>query len=352
MATYGVGQSKVRMFRQCRRAYFHKYHEELIRKRTRRPFLFGKIVHRMLEEHADDEDPFTVIEGLREDVDAQKLFAAEKEMYGDILADIAIIMTDYFDYHRDGLRLLPVMGQGELRYAEHEFAIPLEQLVKKKWRRAVDGIVFKGQVDGLGKTPNGLRWLVETKTFDKLPDADERWRNLQTVVYRRAALLMGWVKTLDGVCWNYIMSKPPRVPQLLKSGKSLSLKKKIVTLPSVVEATLKVHGLKRAGHEKLFEVAESCRDRYFQRIFTPVNETVADKIFDGFVETAIEMRDNAGRSKGQNIGRHCGWCDYEPICRAELTGGDVDYVKSIEYVREDPEAYRRAKRSDKLKVIG
>jgi len=261
-------------------------------------------------------------------------------------------MTEYFDYHTDGLRLIPVMGKGELRYAEHEFAIPLDQLVSKKWRRAAEGIVFKGQVDGLGRTPNKLRWLVETKTFDKLPGDDERWRNLQTVVYRRAALHMGWVESLDGVCWNYVMSKPPKVPQLLKSGKSLSLKRKIVTLPSVVGATLKMHGLKRAGHEKLFERAEECRHNYFQRIFTPVNQTVSDKIFDGFVETAIEMRDNAGKLKGQNIGRHCSWCDYEPICRAEFTGGDIDYVKSVEYVREDPEAYRRAKRSDKLKIIG
>jgi hypothetical protein len=119
-----------------------------------------------------------------------------------------------------------------------------------------------------------------------------------------------------------------------------------------VVAAIKVHKLKIADHAKLMERAEASRNNYFQRIFTPVNETIADQIFDGFVETAIEMRDNAGRKKDQNIGRHCSWCDYEPICRAQLTGGDVDYVKSIEFVKEDPEAYRSGKRSDKLRIIG
>jgi hypothetical protein len=248
--------------------------------------------------------------------------------------------------------LIPVPDkEGELSYSEHDFAIPLEELVSKKYRAAAVGVVFKGQVDGLAKTPNKLRWLFETKTFDKMPGDDERWRNLQSVVYIRAVKHLGWMKSVDGVCWNYVMSKTPTVPQLLKSGKTLSVRD-ITTLPSVVVAAIKVHKLKIADHAKLMERAEASRNNYFQRIFTPVNETIADQIFDGFVETAIEMRDNAGRKKDQNIGRHCSWCDYEPICRAQLTGGDVDYVKSIEFVKEDPEAYRSGKRSDKLRIIG
>jgi hypothetical protein len=350
--SYNVGQSKVKTYRNCRRAYFYKYHEELIRKRTKRPFLFGKIVHKMIEVQSQGEDPFEMLERVGNDVDNAPVFAAEKEMYGDIITDIGVIMTDYFEYHRDGLRLIPVPDkEGELSYSEHDFAIPLEELVSKKYRAAAVGVVFKGQVDGLAKTPNKLRWLFETKTFDKMPGDDERWRNLQSVVYIRAVKHLGWMKSVDGVCWNYVMSKTPTVPQLLKSGKTLSVRD-ITTLPSVVVAAIKVHKLKIADHAKLMERAEASRNNYFQRIFTPVNETIADQIFDGFVETAIEMRDNAGRKKDQNIGRHCSWCDYEPICRAQLTGGDVDYVKSIEFVKEDPEAYRSGKRSDKLRIIG
>jgi hypothetical protein len=233
--------------------------------------------------------------------------------------------------------------------------VPLEELVdqKKFKRRDVEGIDFKGQIDGLAKTPNKLRWLVERKSFDKLPGDDERWRNLQSVVYVKAVLHLGWLKRVDGVCWDYVKSKPPTVPQILKSGDRLSVRE-IVTLPSVVHAALKQHKLRAEDHEELLARAERSRDEYFQRIFTPLNWTVVENIFHGFVESAIEMREHGDTKTDKNIGRHCSWCDYEPICRSELDGGDVDYIKKHDYQPEDPEGYRRSgrgKRSNLLKIV-
>lgn len=343
MSAYSVGQSKVRRWRGCRQAYHYRYEEEIVRKRVRRPFMFGKIVHRMIEEKAQGGDPFSVLRGI--EIDKLPIFTAEKEMYGEIVEDIGTIMTDYFDFHADGLRFLPVRDEeGELRFAEHEFAVPLEELVPKSDRARVQGIVFKGQVDGIGKTPNQLRWLVEHKTFDKLPSEDERWRNVQSVVYVRVVKHLGWMPSVDGTCWNYIMSKAPKVPELLKSGERLKAKR-IVTLPSVVRATLAQHGLseKLEAHRKLLERAEQSRRDYFRRIYTPISPVVAERIFSGFVDTAVEMRDRRD-SRDKNIGQHCSWCDYEPLCRAELTGGDVDFVKQGEFEHEDPEGYRRSAR--------
>lgn len=349
---YSVGQSKVKTWRSCRQAYAWKYEEELIPKRVKRPFTFGRIVHRLIEAEAQGED---WKETLREIGEEQgKLFEAEKELYGDLIVDVGVIMEDYFDYHADGLKLLPVkVADDEFRYAEHEFAIPLDVLVVKQRRKDVDGIVFKGQVDGLGKTPNGLKWLVEHKTFDNLPGEDERWRNVQSVVYVRAILTLGWAKQIDGTCWNYVRSKAPTVPKVLKDGTRLSAQQ-IVTLPSVIRAALKVYGLSEEAHADAIKRAEEARHEYFQRIYTPLNRSVADAIFDGFVESAIEMRDQHAKRRDKNIGRHCSWCDYEPLCRAQFTGGDVDFIIEREFDREDPEAYRqsgRAKRSDKLKVL-
>lgn len=339
---FGVGQSKVKTWRNCRRAYHYKYERELQRRRTKRPFMFGKIAHRMIEAHAQEEDPFAVLAEIS--FENEKLFTAEREMYGDIVEDVETIMREYFEYHTDGLRFIPVRDEsGELRFAEHEFAVPLEELVPRRRRAAASGILFKGQVDGLGKTDNGLRWLVETKTFDRMPGDDERWRNVQTVVYRRVVTHLGWMRSVDGVCWNYIMSHPPTVPQVLKDGSRLS-NQKITTLPSVVRRVLRETGLRSEDHDAILQRAVDARRDYFQRIYSPVSEIVADKIFDGFVESACEMRDTQGRMGQMNTGRHCSWCDYEPICRAELTGGDTDFVIKGEYTREDPEAYRRSAR--------
>lgn len=339
---FSVGQSKVKSWRQCRRAYHLKHVEELQRKRIKRPFMFGKIVHRMLEAHGQREDPMAVLKTIS--FEDEKLFTSEKEMYGEIIHDIGVIMREYFKYwDPTELRYIPVIDPetDKRYYTEHEFAIPMNELTGDSG----DGdMVMKGQVDEMVKTPNGLRWVGENKTFDKLPGDDERWRNLQSIVYRRAILHLGWMSKVDGVFWDYIMSKPPTQPTVLKNGKEFSAAD-IVTLPSVVRRAVKDAGFEWTDKNKaLLALAEACRPRYFQRFFTPVSTTVADNIFDGFVETAREMRDNHGRKKDQNIGRHCSWCDYEPICRAELTGGDVDFVKEREYTHEDPEAYRRSSR--------
>lgn len=340
---FGVGQSKAKSWRQCRRQYHLKYAEELQRKRIKRPFMFGKIVHRMLEDHGQKKDPMKALEEIS--FEDEKLFTSEKEMYGEIIHDISIIMREYFDYWDPAdYRFIPVIDPetDERRYTEHEFAIPLSALTSNVHD---SDIMMKGQVDSLVKTPNDLRWLGENKSFDKLPGEDERWRNLQTIVYRKAILTLGWVKRLDGVAWNYIMSKPPTKPQVLKNGDISA--KDIVTLPSAVREVLEEHGIGDTQKARdVMALAEACRPRYFQRIFTPVSVAVADNIFSGFVDTAREMRDNHGLKQDMNIGRHCSWCDYEPICRAELTGGDVDYIKEREYIHEDPEAYRRSSRDN------
>lgn len=341
---FGVGQSKVRAWRNCRRAYWWKYVRQLQRRTTKRPFMFGKIVHRMIEAHAQGEDPNGVLDQIS--FDNEKLFTAEREMYGDIVEDIRTIMAEYFVYHGNSLRMIPVPDEEDgLRFAEHEFAVPLEELVPKTDRARVQGIVFKGQVDGLAKTrANGLRWLMETKTHDNKPGEDERWRNVQTIVYRRVVLHLEWVKTLDGVCWNYIKSKPPTRPQVLKDGSRLSAQK-VTTLPSVVREVLREAGLREEDHDEILQRAVESRRDYFDRIFSPVSEIVADNVFRGFVDTACEMRDDVGKWKrDMNVGRHCSWCDYEPLCRTELTGGDVDFVAEREYSHEDPEGYRRSGR--------
>lgn len=283
----------------------------------------------MIEEHAQGNNPILLLDGI--DIDGLRMFSAEKEMYREMVEDVRLIMTEYFEYWQPrDLKFLPVKDEtGELRYAEHEFELEIGS-----------DLLFKGQIDGLGVTPSKLQWLVENKTFTQLPSDDHRWRNLQSVVYINAAVSLGMIDRLDGVCWNYIKSKPPTVPKLLKNGE-LSIRD-IVTLPSVVRAQAKLHDVDTPA--KLLERAEQARHEYFQRIYTPVNPTIADNIFTGFVETSREMRQYHGTSKDKNLGRQCEWCSYEPLCRAELTGGDVDFVKEREFEHEDPEAYRRSKR--------
>ena len=93
---FKVSQSKVKTYRRCHRAYHNKYVLNLKRKRVKRPLMFGRMVHEMLDADANGDDPFEILDRIN--LDNMKLFASEREMYGDIVDDVAIIMEDYFDY--------------------------------------------------------------------------------------------------------------------------------------------------------------------------------------------------------------------------------------------------------------
>lgn len=313
---FKVSQSKVKTYRRCHRAYHNKYVEKLKRKRVKRPLMFGRIVHEMLDAFAGGDDPFDVLEKI--DLDNARLFAVEKEQYGEIIADIRTIMTDYFD-HWDERDLVYV--RINKKSSEHEFDIEL-----------MPGVMWNGKIDGIAKTPNKLRWLVEHKTFTRMPGEDERWRNLQSVTYIRAIDILGW-KPVDGTCWDYIRSKAPPRPGLLADG-SMS-RKNIDTLPTAVLETIEAHGFKAKDYKEFLVTIQKNRDTWFKRIHTPVSKDVVDKVFGDFEATVREMVEKHGKVKDMNIERHCGWCDFEPLCRAELQGHDVDYIKQKEYYIDD-----------------
>jgi len=313
---FRVSQSKLKLWRKCRRAYWYRYIEKLRRRRIARPLQFGRMVHEMLQAYANSENPFDVLDRLS--LENEELFAAEREMYGEIVDDIRVIMTEYFEHYADD-SLLYIRRGG--RGGEHEFSLEI-----------LPQVTFEGKIDGVVKTPNKLTWLIEHKTFTNMPNEDHRWRNLQSVVYVKALQMLGWPE-VDGTCWDYIRSKSPSRPQLLKSGQMSQ--RAIDSLPSRVIETLRDSGLDPREYETLVEGAYNNRKFYFQRIFNPIKTEVVDIVWKDFIETVEEMVRLDGKVLARNIDRHCEWCEYEPICRAELQGGDSDFVKEREFYEKN-----------------
>ncbi len=318
MARIKVSQSKIKNRRHCAQAFSFKYVEYLVRNKVKRPFQFGRMVHDMLEADANGKDPFRVLKKIG--LDNAKLFAAEREMYGEIVEDVCDIMVEYFKYwDSDPLKFIKRKGKS----AEHLFEMDHG-----------DQITITGRIDILARTPrNRLKWVGEHKTFKKAWNDDHRWRDIQSCIYIRVAEMLGWL-TADGMMWDYVKSKAPTRPMILKAG-TLSTKN-IDSLPSVVIKTIRKHGLRVKDYPELIDAAEANRPNYFSREYTPRNDEVIDSVFEDFLATARDIADNPKPAPVKNIGRHCDWCDFEPLCRAELTGGDVDFLKEREYhVKED-----------------
>ncbi len=324
---FKVSQTKVKTFRTCRRAYYLRYVDGWKKIVKARPLRFGIIIHEMLEAFAEGKDPFAVLTATGKK--HKKLFADERELYGNIIEDIRVIMENYFKIHtKKSLRFIKHQGKA----AEHKLEVDIG-----------DNFLFVFRVDHFGRTENGLRWLVENKTFSKKPSEDQRWRDLQTCMYIRACEMLGITK-LNGVLWNYIKSKAPTRPEVLKDGIHLS-KRKIDTLPQTVQAVMKEHGLKEKDNKEQIQQAKYNVNSYFDRVFTPIVPQVVETLFNEFIETCFDIRDQHGELSDRSIGQHCGWCEFEPLCRTELTGGDLDYVKEHEY--EQKEDFREEDRETK-----
>lgn len=285
------------------------------KKKKSRPLMFGSIVHEIIEADLEGLNWRKVIK--RYEKTLGPMFRKEREMYGNILMDIGYIMEDYFEHWEDTLK--PIKHDG--RRSEHEFRIELGE-----------GLWFSGKIDAIAKA-KGMRWLVEHKTFNRMPSEGDRWRSVQAAVYFRALEEMGF-KRIDGVLWDYISSKPCNVPgELTKTGKISQAR--IDTLPSRVNAWLEEEGHKRKDFKKMLLDAEANRRNRFIRLYSPVKPRIVDNIWNDFVDTAKEIQDNFGKKKDQNIGRHCDWCDYKELCKAEATDSDIEWLMKRDYQTED-----------------
>lgn len=320
-----ISQSKVKTYRRCRRAFHNKFVLGLQKIKRKRPLVFGTIVHQIIEANFEGENWKKVLKQIN--IEEGAMFRREREMYGDLIQDVKDIMIDYFDHWEGSVK--PIRHGG--RSSEYEFRIELE-----------DGLWFTGKIDAVVRS-KGMRWLMEHKTFSRLPSEDERWRSVQAAVYFRALEEMGF-KPMDGILWDYVSSKPCNVPGELTPTGKLSTRR-IDTLPSRVRRWIKEEEIDAKSKEakKLLADATENRRNRFLRIYSPIKPRIVDNIWDDFVDTAKEIADNFGTKKDQNIERHCSWCDYQPLCKAEATGSDLEWLLKREYQTED----QSHKRDDK-----
>ncbi len=307
-----VNQSRVKAWRKCRRAYWHKYGEGLRRKFTKRPFKFGTLIHRMSEFYNAGEPMKRAITELP---DAERLLISKHhDEYGHLLDDALDIMRSYKRHWRKSkLKFLQIEGE----YAEFKMEADVGS-----------GITAVGTIDFIGKSGNGNKWLGDRKTYRRPWSGDSLWRNVQSSLYHRLWEGSG-NKPLNGTLWDFIYSKPPTRPQLKKDGNLSS--RQVVTLPETLERVCRENDLDVDDYPDLKQAAVLGRESYFHREYVPREKRVEKDILADFVHSAKEIKKNAGKDKTRTIDYGCDFCEYAPLCRAKLLGLDYKFLKRREY---------------------
>lgn len=300
-----LSNSKVTTWRRCHREYHYKYHEHLRPKKKGVALRRGSIIHECIEAYDSGRSWRKPYQEFAKQF-YKETFREEIVEIGDIPRMVEELMENYQAlYEDDGLTYLG---------SEVHFELPLMQ-----------GVVIEGYLDALVQDEHGATWPKETKTYKKNPDYDFLMLNTQSALYMWAVMEMGYIP--PGTLWDIVRAKEPSRPQILKSGEIS--KKGIDSTPYTVKKALMEMGKDPKDYPDL--LAKVSYEDYFRRYKVRMNRTVINGIMEDFRSTAREILKSGHRLCDRNLGKGCAWCDYKPLCQAEIMGLDTEYIRKKQF---------------------
>lgn len=326
-----VSYSEVKLFRKCMHAHYLRYVLRLKKKKPAAPLVKGKILHEMLDAYINSKamkdytgpDPWGVLE--RYEKEYGELFAEEREEHGDIPEDCATVFENYLDYYRDD----------GLRYESSEDFIATDLATDIRYIAYTDKVV----VD-----EHNRRWLMDHKFVKRIPSADERMHEIQLILYPWAWNRWNPTRKVDGIIWDYALSRPPTQPEVLKRG-GLSQSKKIKTTAATYLRAIHREGLDPEDYTDMLSSLEGRERDFFERVKLPFpSKSILNSVIEDFRTSAVMIQHLKGVHPKSGMNKfNCNTCEFKAICEAEVRGHDVNFVIKSSYMtrpeREKEENY-------------
>ena len=321
-----ISFSEVQSYRRCPRAWEYRYKQKIKRKYKGVRMLKGEMLHEMLNAYVfskmdhdyEGPDPWDVLETYAEEF--ATYFEAERDMHGDVIGDCGKIFEGYLrKYRKDPLTYEASEIKIEVDLNIEPFYIPVK---------------FIGFIDKIATDPQGRRWVMDHKFLKSIPTADDRFSELQLLLYVWAYGMENPKEKIDGVCWDYARSKAPTEPEVLKKG-GLSKRKNLDCDPYTYLKAIRRAGLDATEYVDMLELLEGKEDTFYERVFLPTPSTnMIVEVVDDFLQTAAEIqaKRDGGRCARSMSSFNCSTCEYRMICEAEVRGLDADFIRQSEYV--------------------
>lgn len=300
-----LSYSGVRDWKRCRKLYYYRRILNLRRKRTTVSMRKGSVIHELVETYLTGNDLVDVLDRLHSEF--AHMFEEEREYYGDIPAEAERIINSYVEqYPLDPEMTIEV----ELEFQD----IPISR-----------DVALNGRIDWVFEDDRGV-WVCDHKTTGRsIPTDTFRLWDLQTAIYTRVVREMGYEPR--GIVFNYIKTKPPTVPKILKAG-GMS-KRKIITDERTILKVIEENGLDPSEYEEMLATAR--KTEFFSRKFLPKPDMLVDNLMVEIdqIGKEIQTTDAFYRSPG----RECETCEFFPVCMAELSGLDSEFLVETEYYK-------------------
>lgn len=312
--------SRVKKWRTCQQAHDWRYVEKLRPTRKILPLTRGSWLHSMLEARDSGGDWKAVLNDLKVN-EYDPLFAEEKVELGNLPLECFRIMRNY-----------------EHHYVDEDYKDVLKTEFQFKIRVEGTPFVIHGIIDKLARDSNGKLWCIEHKTVKRQPSEDFRQTDIQTAIYlwamRKLAPVMNFYSDeVGGVVFNYLITKPPTVPQMLKAG-TMS-KRKVVCDIYTYMAELKKHGLDPADYADMWPKLRE--NRFFIRQALTRSDFAIKNILDDFIRTGYQIKAISGKSSVMSLGWTCERpkCEYRELCWMKVENGDLESIINSMYERRE-----------------
>jgi hypothetical protein len=296
--------------------------------------LIGKIMHEMLEVYtlakklkSFPEDPWDVLEKYEKE--HKDFFQEEQDEHGYIPDQCANIFERYLARYKND----------ELHYEGVEEFVATDLATDLRFNGYIDAVVTDAQ---------GRRWLMDRKFHKNIPSAEDRFPELQLIMYIWAWNRWNPEKPADGILWDYARTQLPTEPQVLQSGE-LSKKKNIRCDRVTYEAAIKRQKLNPADYTDFLEHLEKNDLMFFERVFLPApKKAQLDAIVSDFRTTAVIIQNFKGIAPRHMSKFNCQGCEFKAICEAEVRGLDANFVRKKDY--QPKEKFDGKKKASKKKV--
>lgn len=302
--------SKVNTATDCLRKYKYKYVDEIEKiLKSSKPQL-GVIGHQSLEHYFRGGDWTAPI--AKYESQLRGLMEEEQALYAHIPTELYRMIRGYLQHWRKrdtGVEVLAV---------EQKFEIDTP-----------GGNILEGIIDLIYKDAEGV-WVEDHKFVKQIPNEAVRFNDFQTNIYYTAAEQKGYNPT--GVVFDYIRTKPPTVPKVLKAGgvSKAACDTDVATYLGVIKSA----GLDPKDYmDKLEELKLNV---FYKRSRVPRPAKLAENVVKDFDDTCflLEFLKSIGPEAvyPRSISTDCGWkCEFKDLCFAELAGQDVSYLLASDY---------------------
>lgn len=319
-----ISYSRMGSYLSCPYSHYLRYVECLTVKKPARPLFFGSDFHKLLEFRNDPEG----LAKAKQEIGHQywELKPQFQEELGEnYIQDLATIFSDYQELYKDCPQ--PTV-------TEQEFRIPMGNYKGET-------VYFKGIIDELYKyrsksTGKKTIKIGEHKTFNRKPDQSLLVMNTQKCLYAKACELLYGILP-DTVIWDYIHSTPADEPIWLERSQRFSAAKSNRITPYSWERACARRGI---NDESIVLEGQKYAENipnYFFRVEQDFIPDMVEDTWQGFVYTAKQIARYGQTNKSKHVTPNCSWCAYQPICYAELTGANREYL-----IEKDYEHYERS----------